>query len=59
MKIIIDKMPETPRDCIFSESISTGGYVCTLRPYIEKIQNKPKCLCKDIKHCDRLKEIGE
>lgn len=58
MKIMVDKLPETPKDCMFSE-VTHVGYVCTLRPFIDKVQHKPKCICKDIKFCDRLKEIGE
>ena len=60
MKIVVDKLPETPRDCLFSELVPhyVGVYGCTLRPYIEKVDGKPKCLCKSVDKCDRLKEIG-
>lgn len=56
MKILVDKLPETPKDCLFSETTSIG-YICVLRPYIEKIRHKPKCVCKSVEHCDRLKEL--
>lgn len=61
MKIVINKMPKTPRDCLFSELIphSVGVYGCTLRGYIEKIDGKPRCLCKSVDKCDRLIEFGE
>ena len=60
MKIVVDKLPESPRDCLFSELIphAVGVYGCLLRGYIEKVDSKPKCLCKDVKFCDRLKEIN-
>ena len=56
MKIIVDKMPETVKDCPFSESIPIGGYGCILKPYIEKLNCKPKCICKSVDKCDKLKE---
>lgn len=59
MKIVVDKMPETPKDCMFSESIVVGTYACMLRPYIDKVKCKPSCLCKDVTKCDRLIEFGE
>ena len=58
MKIVVDKLPETPRDCLFSELTIHNMYVCMLRPYIEKVDNKPKCICKSVDKCDILKEIG-
>lgn len=59
MKIVVDKMPETPRDCLFSEQVQNraGVYACTLRPYIEEAGCKPKCLCKNTGECDRLSTI--
>ena len=59
MKIIVDKFPETPKDCLFSESTIYNGYVCTLKPFVEKVNCKPNCLCKSVDKCDRLKEIGK
>lgn len=58
MKIVVDKLPESPKQCPFSE-VTHQGYGCTLRPYIEHINHKPKCICKDVKYCDRLIELGE
>ena len=56
MKLVVDKLPETPKDCLFSELIpySVGVYACTLRSYIEKVDGKPKCLCKCVDKCDKL-----
>ena len=61
MKIVVDKLPETPRDCLFSERIphAVGVYGCTLRGHIEKVDGKPKCICKDVKYCDKLIELVE
>ena len=56
MKIIVDKLPETPRDCLFSESITIGKYGCILRPYNETVKCKPKCICESVDKCDKLKE---
>lgn len=30
MKIIVDKMPNEPKECIFSECTNQGNYVCNL-----------------------------
>ena len=61
MKIIVDKLPETPRDCLFSQEIENhaGMYGCTLRPYIEKVDGKPNCICKSVNKCDCLVFIGD
>lgn len=59
MKIVVSEMPETPKDCMFSEKVSGREelYACTLRPYIEEAEGKPKCLCKNTGRCDRLSTI--
>lgn len=59
MKIIVDKLPESPRDCLFSKRHVELGYICQLRPYIEEAQAKPFCLCKNVENCDRLIECKE
>ena len=61
MKIIVDKLPETPRDCLFSELIphGVGVYSCTLRAYIDKVDSKPRCLCKSVDKCDNLIVLGD
>lgn len=61
MKIVVDKLPEIPRDCLFSELIpySVGVYGCTLKGYIEKVDGKPKCLCKSVDKCDKLVVLGD
>lgn len=61
MKIFVDEMPEEPRDCPFSERRQVGPhrvYVCTLRPYIEEAEGKPRCLCKRVELCDRLLPVN-
>lgn len=58
MKIIVDKLPETPRDCLFSK-LTSHGYVCNLRAYITKVNQKPVCLCKSVDKCNRLIFIGD
>lgn len=60
MKIIVDEMPESPRDCPFSERREAGPhrvYVCNLRPYIEEAGEKPRCLCKNVENCERLQPL--
>lgn len=64
MKIIVDEMPETPRDCLFSEEKRLGdnftGYICTLRFDIPgKKPKNTQCLCKDTKFCECLQELGK
>ena len=59
MKIVVDKLPNTPRDCLFSTLVphSVNVYGCTLKPYIEKIDSKSNCLCKSVDKCDCLISI--
>ena len=61
MKIVVDKLPESPRDCLFSEFVphSVGVYGCMLRGYIEKIDGKPRCLCKSVDKCNNLIVSGD
>lgn len=56
MKIFVDKLPEHPRDCLFSVKDVKFGYICQLRPYIPEAGGKPPCLCKNVEKCDRLME---
>ena len=28
MKIVVDKLPRKPKECIFSEKVSSSGYTC-------------------------------
>lgn len=58
MKILVDKLPASPRDCPFSERNVEFGYVCQLRPYIAEAGVKTRCLCKSVEKCDRLMELG-
>ena len=59
MKIVVDRLPESPRDCPFSVHDVEYGYICQLRPYIDKAKAKPKCLCTSVMHCDLLIELEE
>ena len=60
MKVIVDAMPQEPKDCLFSEYHPLGDfYVCTLRQYIAAADEKdtgykPKCICRDCSKCDNL-----
>ena len=61
MKILVDKMPESPEACPFSERRRVGPHevwTCTLRPYIEEAGGKPRCLCKSVETCDRLQPFN-
>ena len=58
MKILVDKMPESPRACPFSIRNVEYGYFCTLQPYNEETRGKPRCLCKCVETCDRLLPVG-
>lgn len=64
MKVIVTEMPETPRECLFSEfaAYGDGYYVCNLREYIPKADErnrgyKPKCICKDCSKCTLLEVL--
>ena len=62
MKIVVDKMPTSPKDCLFSERIVTGHvvgevYGCNLRPVVEKFDSKPRCLCKSVENCTCLEVV--
>lgn len=60
MKVLVTEMPETPRDCLFSEFEPRGDfYFCTLRGYIPEADErdtgyKPKCICKNCVLCSKL-----
>lgn len=58
MKIIVDELPETPRDCPFSLlDLRCNMYVCQLRPFREEAGGKPRCVCKSVVNCDQLVEL--
>lgn len=65
MKIVVTEMPETPRDCLFSELDIRGGidfYACTLREYLPEADErntgyKPRCVCKDCSKCTLLEVL--
>lgn len=62
MRILVDRMPDTPRDCLFSERVTVHGdtfYRCNLRPYIEEADrddngHKPMCVCRNVSSCTNL-----
>ncbi len=59
MKIIVDKMPEYPVDCLFSSQTtnSKGTYfICSLRQNIEGKHKNSPCICKSTKNCTCLRE---
>jgi hypothetical protein len=64
MHIYVDKLPEHPRDCLFStrSEKAAGRFECILKAYIPEADisdngYKPKCLCS-ITNCTHLKEIA-
>ena len=62
MRIVVDRMHDTPRDCLFSEKVTVHGdtfYRCMLRPYIEEADRndngyKPMCVCRNTSNCNNL-----
>lgn len=62
MKIIVDRMPDSPRDCLFSKYKQAGSrvvYVCTLCEYVPENDTTGdgfKCgrRCMDTKNCPYL-----
>jgi hypothetical protein len=59
MKIIVDKIPPYPVDCLFSvlNTNSTGTYfICSLRENIDGKHKNSPCICKDTKNCECLRE---
>lgn len=57
MKIVVDELPKSPKECAFSKRHDEVGYICTLRPYIKQIGSKTICVCKSVDvgvHCDQL-----
>ena len=56
MKIYVDHMPESPRDCVFSCYNVEYGFYCRLNPYHKELDTKAPCLCKDVSFCELLKE---
>lgn len=63
MKIIVDEMPESPKDCPFSEEKRLGdrftGYICTLRLNIPGKPKNTRCVCKDVSGCWCLKVLDK
>ena len=62
MKIIVDKLPESPAACPFSQHNCEYGYLCTLRPVIEyngKRPINPIIRCKSVERCECLIELED
>lgn len=63
MKIIVDKMPETPRECLFSQRHCEYGYLCNLRPLVNDgvhlRPTKPRIRCESVGDCDCLIELED
>lgn len=62
MRIIVDELPKTPRECIFSRVKYFGDkaiYICGLHQYIPEADKKddgykPECICKSVSSCNLL-----
>lgn len=61
MKIIVDKLPETPRECLFSQHHCEYGYLCMLRPLVKsgeyRTPRKPLTRCESVGDCECLIEV--
>ena len=62
MKILVNEMPQEPKDCLFSEYELRGEfYVCKLRQYIPEADRtgsgyKPRCIC-NCSNCENLEVL--
>ena len=57
MKIIVDEMPNTPKECLFAERNVEIGYVCSLRG-LNPDGKRTRCICKP-ENCDRLTTLSK
>lgn len=60
MQIIVDKLPEEPRECLFSQEVIHGVmkfYACTLKPDIPGKHKNSLCICRDTSNCLFLREV--
>ena len=60
MKIIVDKLPKNPVDCLFSVRSTYSGivyYTCSLKENIKGKHKNSPCICKDTSNCICLKEL--
>lgn len=53
MKVVVDKMPATPRECSFAVRNVEVGYVCQL-PSIIPDGNRCRTVCRDTSKCEHL-----
>ena len=62
MKIIVDKLPESPRACLFSQHHCEYGYICMLRPVIRDDKERPRkpiVRCKSVESCECLIKLED
>lgn len=61
MRIVVDKMPESVDECMFSKRMNFIGsdvtHVCEIPTYQTKIGRKVKCACKSVSNCNVLVEL--
>ena len=60
MQIIVDKLPEEPKECLFSQETAHGRekfYACILKPDIIGKHKNSLCICRDTSSCPILKEV--
>lgn len=62
MKIVVDKLPESSEDCLFSHKDILRNhrevYVCSLHTYVPQVGCKPNCICHP-ETCELLKEVDK
>ena len=59
MKIIVDKIPEYPVDCLFSVQNKNSRrtyFTCSLRENIDGKHKNSPCICRNTKNCECLRE---
>jgi hypothetical protein len=61
MRIVVDKMPESVDECMFSEHKTTrdGRHLnaCKIHTYHEKLGHKASCVCNSVSNCNVLVEL--
>lgn len=58
MKVVVDKIPTTPKECLFSKRNVEYGYTCQLHSFNPNTNCKSLHPCRDTKRCDYLTERG-
>ena len=61
MRVVVDQLPESPRDCLFSQHHCEYGYLCMLRPLVntgeDNRRRKPIIRCSGVHECECLVEL--